>query len=178
MDESAAWIAQAAADHEAAEREREFAGRSEAPVWCHAVAKYKQAVEKGIKAIVAALRECGVRGIPPIGYDHRVQNHLRLLRRLPGGGVGPSIQRKLRELLNAQTRNSIRNLENLAPTAPAPGTPYLRNTEYPFNATGGWTYPAAPNSFSVAEVNEFHALTRRIAYITQNVIRALRRGPT
>ncbi len=31
---------------------------------------------------------------------------------------------------------------------------------------------------AVAEVNEFHALTRRIAYITQNVIRALRRGPT
>ncbi len=178
MDESAAWMAQALADQAAAEREREFAERLKAPAWCHTAAKYQQAVEKAIKAMVAALRECGVRGVPPIGYDHRVQNHLRLLRRLPGGGVGLSIPRRLRDFLDAATRNAIRKLEVLAPRAPAPGDRHPRNTEYPFNAArGGWTYPAAPDSFSVAEVNEFQTLTRRVAYHARNIVSSLRRGP-
>jgi hypothetical protein len=41
MDESAAWIGQAGADRAAAERERGFAERLEAPAWCHTVAKYQ-----------------------------------------------------------------------------------------------------------------------------------------
>ena len=178
MDESAAWIAQAGADRAAAVRERGFAERLEAPVWCHTVAKYQQAVEKSIKAIVAALHECGVRGLPPIGYDHRVQNHLRLLRRLPGGGAGPTIQRKLKDFLDAATRNTIRNLENLAPRRPAPGDPHPRNTEYPFNTAGGaWTYPAASDSFSVAEVKEFQKLMGRVSHYATNIVSALRRAP-
>jgi hypothetical protein len=179
MNESAAWRAQAAADRGAAERERAFAAEgSEPPSWCHAVAKYQQAVEKSIKSIVAALRECGVRGIPPIGYDHQVQNHLRLLRRLPGGGAGRSIQSKLKEFLDAQTRNSIRTLENLAPRRPALGDPHLRNPEYPFNVAGGrWTFPAAPDAFSVAEVKEFQKLMGRVFYYATNIVRALRRYP-
>jgi hypothetical protein len=178
VDESAAWIRQAAADRAAAERERAFAGQSERPSWCHAVAKYQQAIEKYIKSIVAALRECGVRGILPIGYDHRVQNHLRMLRRIPGGGAGRSIQSKLRELLDPQTRQSIWKLENLAPRQPAPGDPHSRNTEYPFNTTqGGWTFPAAPDSFSVAEVGEFQKLLARVSYFATNIVSALRRGP-
>ena len=159
MDESTAWISQAVADQAAAERERAVAGRSKVPVWCHAVAKYQQAVEKSIKAIVVALRECGVRGVHPVGYDHRVQNHLRLLRRLPGGGAGRSIQRKLRDFLDAPTRMDIHRLESLAPRAPTPGDPHPRNTEYPFNdAHGGWTYPAAPDQFSVVEGNAFQGV--------------------
>ena len=178
MDESTAWISQAVADQAAAERERAGAVRSKVPVWCHAVAKYQQAVEKSIKAIVVALRECGVRGVHPVGYDHRVQNHLRLLRRLPGGGAGRSIQRKLRDFLNAPTRRDIHRLESLAPRAPTPGDPHPRNTEYPFNdAHGGWTYPAAPDLFSVEEVNAFQTLTRRVAYNAKNFVSALRRGP-
>jgi hypothetical protein len=178
VDESAAWSKQAAADYAAAERERAFAERSATESWCHAVAKYQQAVEKAIKSIVAALRECGVRGVPATGYDHQVQDHLRLLRRLPGGGAGRSIQSKLKEFLDAQTRDSIRHLENLAPRRPAPGTPHARNTEYPFNAAGGaWTYPAATDSFSVAEVNEFRKLTGRVSYYARNIVSALRRGP-
>ena len=177
MDESAAWIAQAAADRAAAERKRSFAERLKAPAWCHTVAKYQQAVEKSIKAIVAALRECGVRGLHPVGYDHRVQNHLRLLRRLPGGGALPTIQRKLQDFLDAATRNSIGNLENLAPRRPAPGDPHPRNTEYPFNAAGDWTYPAASDSFSLAEVKEFQKLMARVSHYATNIVSALRRGP-
>jgi len=178
MDESAAWIAQAKADFAAAEREGQLAGRLKEPVWCHAIAKYQQAVEKFIKAIVAALRDCGVRGMHPIGHDHRVQNHLRLLRKLPGRGAGPLIQRKLNEFLNAATKNSISKLEKLAQRWPAPGSPYLRNTEYPFNTPRGrWAYPAAPGSFSASEVKEFQSLARRVAHNARNVVSALRRGP-
>jgi hypothetical protein len=178
MDESAAWLAQAGADRTAAERERIFAEQSQTPSWCHTVAKYQQSVEKSIKSIVAALRDCGVRGVPPIGYDHHVQNHLRLLRRLPGGGVGRSIPIKLREFLDAQTRNSIRNLEILAPRRPAVGDPHPRNTEYPFNVAGGaWTYPASPDSFAVSEVKEFQKLVGRVSYYASNIVAALRRGP-
>jgi hypothetical protein len=179
MDESAAWIAQAAADVRAAERDRAFAKGSEPPSWCYTIAKYQQAVEKSIKSIVAALRECGVRGVSPIGYDHHVQNHLRLLRRLPSGGAGRSIQSKLKEFLDPRTRNGIRNLENLAPRKPSPGELHSRNTEYPFNAaSGAWTYPAAPDSFSFAEVSEFKALMVRVYYYATNIVSALRRGPT
>lgn len=178
MDDSAAWSKQAAADQTAAERERASAEQLQPQSWCHTVAKYQQAVEKYIKSIVAALRECGVRGVPPPGYDHRVQDHLRLLRRLPGSGAGPSIQSKLKEFLDAPTRNSIRNLEKLAPRRPPPGDPHARNTEYPFNAAGGaWTYPAAPDSFSVAEVKEFQKLMGRVSHYARNIVSALRRGP-
>jgi hypothetical protein len=178
MDESAAWVAQAAADRAAAEREHAFAKDLESPSWCHAVAKYQQAVEKYIKSIVAGLRECGVRGVPATGYDHLVQNHLRLLRRLPGGGAGRSVQSKLKEFLDVQTRNGIRNLENLAPKRPGPGELHSRNTEYPFNAgDGDWTYPADPDSFSVAEVREFHKLMAHVSYYARNIVSALRRGP-
>ncbi|HVS39495.1 MAG TPA: hypothetical protein VMS17_28315 [Gemmataceae bacterium] len=178
MDESAAWIAQANADYAAAEREYEFAGRRREPVWCHAVAKQQQAVEKSIKAIVAALHECGVRGMHPVGYEHRVQSHLRLLRRLPGGGAGLSIQRKLREFLDAATRAGISRLEALAPRRPAPGDAHPRNTEYPFQAAlGRWTYPAAADSFSATEVKEFRTVMRHVAYNARNIVSALRRGP-
>jgi hypothetical protein len=178
MDESEAWIAQANADYAAAEREREFADSLKEPIWCHAVAKYQQAVEKSIKGVVAAFHECGLRGMHPIGHDHRVQNHLRLLRKLPGGWAGATIQRKLRDFLNAAVKNSIQKLESLIPKWPAPGAPYLRNTEYPFNTPRGrWTYPAAQRTFSAAEVKEFQTLTRRVAYTATNIVAALRRSP-
>jgi hypothetical protein len=178
MDESEAWVAQANADYAAAERERELVGRLKEPVWCHAIAKYQQAVEKFIKAIVAALHDGGVRGVHPIGHDHRVENHVRLLRSLPGGAVGASIQQKLRDLLDAATRKSISTLEDLAPRRPAPGNPYLRNTEYPFNTLRGrWTYPAAQGSFSEEEVKEHRTLVRRVAYTATNIVYALRRSP-
>ena len=84
----------------------------------------------------------------------------------------------MKEFLDAATRNGIQNLENLAPRRPAPGDPHPRNTEYPFTAAGGaWTYPAAPDSFSVAEVQEFQKLMGRVSHYATNIVSALRRGP-
>ena len=62
MDESTAWIYQANADRETAERfiaDEKDAGR------CHAIAKWQQTVEKAVKAIVCALHEAGIVGSGP-----------------------------------------------------------------------------------------------------------------
>ena len=84
MDESLAWLGQALADRAAAERE--YQANAGAQVWCHAIAKYQQTVEKAIKAIVAGLKEAGFWKGPPIGFAHDVQRHLRWLVRLPRAG--------------------------------------------------------------------------------------------
>ncbi len=54
VDESFAWLLQAAADREAAEQ---LAAGQCGKGYCHAIAKWQQTVEKAVKAMVAALRE-------------------------------------------------------------------------------------------------------------------------
>ena len=179
MLEFLAWLTQARSDYSAAGREFQWALQQRPPVLCHAVAKYQQALEKFIKAIMSALREAGVGGVHSAGYDHHVQNHLRILRRIPGGGVGRSIQKHLRDFLDRDTMRGISTLENLAPRRPAPGLPHERNTEYPYNAPGGgWTCPAVPDSFSLVEVQEFEKLLRRIAYYANNIAATLHHLPS
>jgi hypothetical protein len=179
MHEFFAWLTQARSDYVTAEREFQWAAEQRPPVLCHAVAKYQQALEKFIKAIVSALRDAGVVGVHPVGYDHHVQNHLRLLRRIPGGAAGRSIQNHLTKFLNRDTLHGISTLEDFAPRRPAPGAPHERNTEYPYNVPGGdWTCPAVPDSFSLAEVQEFKKLLRRISYYTNNIVATLHHLPS
>jgi hypothetical protein len=178
MHEFFAWLTQARSDYVTAEREFQWAVGQRSPVLCHAVAKYQQALEKFIKAIVSALRDAGVGGVHPVGYGHHVQNHLRLLRRIPGGGAGRSIQNHLTKFLDRDTVRGITVLESFAPRMPAPGASHARNTEYPYNAPGGgWTCPAVPDSFSLSEVREFEQLLRRISYYANKVVATLHHLP-
>lgn len=174
MDESFAWLQQAVADRHAAER---FAGSEEGWARCHALAKCQQAVEKAIKAIVAALRDARILHIE-IGYRHEVARFLNVLIRLPHAAANRAIQRHLQSFLNQNTRDGIRDLDALAPRAPAPGQGLRRNTEYPFHDAGeSWTYPAADKTFTPEEVERFRQLAYRIVDNAARIITAIRRAP-
>jgi hypothetical protein len=178
VDEPLAWLYQARADREAAEREYTSMANAHSRVWCHAVAKYQQAVEKAVKSIVAGLREAGFWHGPPIGFVHEVERHMRWLVRLPRGGDQHSVQRSLVRLFDSNTRAGIRSLQALVPQAPSVAEPLRRNTEYPFqDADGQFTYPAKPEEFSPQEVDQFRALSHRLVESAHQVISALRRRP-
>src|SRR5262245_36992915 len=126
MDESIAWLSQGIADRRAAELL--FADHEEKDR-CHVIAKWQQAVEKTIKAIVAALREAGVINVQ-IGYQHEVARFIRILVNLRGVPGTRHIQNQLRGLLDQQTRAAIIALDALVPRRPPPGQKPRRNTEY------------------------------------------------
>lgn len=174
MDESVAWLNQGIADRAASER---FAADEDRSTRCHALAKCQQAVEKSVKAIVAALRDAGVLHIE-IGFGHAVEPFLRVLVRLPRPGDTKTIRQHLNGLLDEATRAGIRALDALAPRRPPPGGRLRRNTEYPFHAAaGGWTYPADETTFSAQEMNRFRALAYRVVAGAGRIVSAIRRGP-
>jgi hypothetical protein len=177
VDESHAWLQQALADREAAEREQAAAKAASNKVWCHAVAKYQQAVEKAAKAMVAGLAKAKIINAR-IGYKHEVEKWVKVLVRLPARPGSTSIQRHLNRLFDSATRNELRSLESLIPKASPDGRP-RRNTEYPFHdAAGNWTYPAARAVFSVDEIERFRALSYRIADVASRILATLRRDPS
>ena len=177
MDESLAWLHQAVADRLAAEREFIFAAAAATPVWCHAIAKCQQAVEKSVKAIVAALIAARRWRGPPIGFVHEVGRHMGTLVRLPRSSEFPLLRRHLLRLFDPNTRSTIEALECLIPKAPPPGQPLRRNTEYPYHdATGGFTYPAEPSIFSRTEIERFRALSSRLTDSARKIVAMLRRS--
>jgi len=178
VNESLAWLNQALADREAAEREYTRAARSHGKVWSHAVAKYQQTVEKAVKAIVAALREAGFWRGPPIGFVHEVERHMPFLVRLPRTAEQKSVPHHLVRLFDANTRTAVRSLMGLVPHVPPPGDPLPRNTEYPFHdADGTWTYPASPDVFAGEEVDGFRTLSHRLVRSATTILSTLRRRP-
>ena len=56
VDEPTAWLNQASADRDAAER---FVADEGGIGRCHAIAKWQQAVEKNVKALVSVLHDAG-----------------------------------------------------------------------------------------------------------------------
>jgi hypothetical protein len=174
VDEFMAWLRQAQADREAAEL---LADNEVLPSFCHAIAKWQQAVEKAIKAIVACLRDAGILHID-IGYQHGVERFVSVLIRLPHARDNKSIQQQLHGFLDQQTRAGLKALDGLVPHRPAPGLPPQRNTEYPFlEAPGQWTYPAAESIFSEEEAQRFRSLAQRVVDRAGRLIAALRRRP-
>ena len=168
MDEPAAWLNQAVADRQAAER---FVADGRAADRCHAIAKWQQTVEKAVKAMVSCLHDAGVIGVG-IRAKHDVERYVRTLIRLPRATGNQMIQRHLHGLLDQATRAGIRALDGLAPQFPA-----RRNTEYPFEVVPGqWTYPAAENVFSAEEVQRLRALAHRILDGAGRIVSAIRRG--
>jgi hypothetical protein len=169
MDEPTAWICQAGADREAAER---FIADGNGTGRCHAIAKWQQTVEKAIKAIVLGLHEAGILGGGP-RPRHEVGRYVDALVRLPRARDNRAIQNLLMGLLDQHTREEIGALDALAPQVPT-----RRNTEYPFQTESvQWTYPAAEGVFSEQEVKAFRALAYRIFSGAHRVVSALRHRP-
>src|SRR5438132_13308314 len=81
VDEPAAWLHQAMADRQAAER---FVADDQGTGRCHAIAKWQQTLEKSVKALVVALREAGIRG-GGVRARHDVERYVGALIRLPRG---------------------------------------------------------------------------------------------
>lgn len=123
MDEPMAWLYQAMADREAAER---FVAKKGGTGRCHAIAKWQQTVEKAVKALVSALHGAGILGAR-FRPRHEVERYVGILVRLPRGPDNRTIQQLLHGLLDQRTRAGIRALDGLAPQLPP-----RRNTEYPF----------------------------------------------
>ena len=170
MDEPTAWLYQAMADRQAAERlvvDEVGTGR------CHAIAKWQQTVEKAVKAMVSALHNARILGSGVLPR-HEVERYVGTLVRLPRAAGNRTIQQSLHGLLDQQTRAGIRTLDSLAPRLPP-----RRNTEYPFqDAHGRWTYPAAEGVFSQADVQQCRALAHRVLDGAGLIISAIRRRPS
>ena len=169
MDETTAWLYQAMADQQAAER---FVADEVGTGRCHAIAKWQQTVEKAVKALVSALHDAGILGAG-IVRRHEVGRNLARLIRLPRAEANKTIQQRLHGLLDQNTRAGIRALDELAPQ-PLP----RRNTEYPFqDAQSQWSYPAAEDAFSTDEVQRFRELAHRVLDEAGRIVSAIRRRP-
>ena len=111
MDEPTAWLYQAMADRQAAER---FVADEVGTSRCHAIAKWQQTVEKAVKALVSALHDAGILGAGVLPR-HEVERYVRALIRLPRAAGNRTIQQNLHGLLDQNTRAGIRALDGLAP---------------------------------------------------------------
>ena len=172
MDESWAWLSQARADRRAAEL---LLKSDESP--CHGIAMCQQTVEKGVKALVVALREARILNMH-VGYRHEVVRFVEALIRLPRANDRRNLQNHLCGLFNQETRRGIRELDSLAPKRPEPGALHARNTEYPFQLTDQeWTCPAAEAHFDEEEIQRFRGLAHRIVDSAARIISAIRRMP-
>src|SRR5436305_1966150 len=78
-DAPPAWICQARADWQAAER---FGADESGTGRCHAIAKWQQTVEKAVKALVSSLHGAGILGAG-IRPRHEVERYVGTLIRLP-----------------------------------------------------------------------------------------------
>jgi hypothetical protein len=170
VDEPTAWLYQAIADRQAAER---FIADEVGTGRCHAIAKWQQTVEKAVKALVSALHDAGILGAG-VRTRHEVAPYVRMLIRLPRATGNRTIQHLLHGLLDQSTQAGIRALDGLAPQLPP-----RRNTEYPFpDALGQWSYPAAEGVFSPAEVQQFRTLAYRVLDGAERIVSAIRRRPS
>lgn len=147
MKESEAWIVQVKSDFATAEM---LFVETQAHLYCQAIAKYQQVVEKSVKAMVASVKDAGV-PINPVTRSHsliREIQSLKFLRRADNASI-EAIAR-----LFAQYQSAIEDVSRLAPAWPQPGQLFPRNTEYPFEVAGGWSAPAEAGVFTWAEVRE------------------------
>jgi hypothetical protein len=171
------WLIQASADHRTANR---LLDRKEPWLFCQIVSKLQQSVEKSVKGIVASLQEAGVLAVP-IGRRHDVERFFGALVHLPRRVENREIQTLIQGLLNENTRGEIRSLGALAPKWPVPGSPFPRNTEYPYQDPVDrtqWRAPSAEGSFNwERDVQRFLPLAGRILRQSQRIVGAIDRRP-
>src|SRR2546423_97184 len=117
-----ALLRQVASDLAAADRVYDAAS---AGTYCQVIAKFQQAVEKSIKALVAALAYRGHLSMGT-GYSHNPEKLMSALVHLPGSkkdkGV-QTIQQHVDHALSPYRWGEIRALCSLVPTRPDPGQP-------------------------------------------------------
>ncbi len=163
MKQSEAWMMQARSDLKAS---AVVFQRDDPESYCQAIAKSQQAVEKSVKAMVAALKESGVDAVN-ISADHYPQKEifaLLLIKR----AVSQELVGHIHTIFSGHRLGEIRALCLLAPNLPP-----RRNTEYPYpDGIGGWTAPAALGSFRVDEVYRFRALADDLVPLVGRFVQA------
>jgi hypothetical protein len=172
MTETRAWLTQAESDYDCIGRILDVGDRS---TYCHAIAKCQQAVEKSVKALVAAARDHrGARFT--IGWRHEVEQFITGLIRLSRSANSQDIQFVIRSLFDEPTRDGIRRVHELAPRRPPPGGEPALNTEYPYRKGRKWRAPSEVDAFSRSQVDDFRRLAHRVTYGCGRVISAVERS--
>ncbi|GEM_PF-3149467 len=166
-DEASAYMRQARANHALGdylfqyfcekiidERREEF--------WCHVVAQCQQSVEKAMKALICF-------GNLDFPKTHRADQLLFfLLKRSSILHFKDENLKKLSMLFGASEKQIVIQLSELAP----PKDTTKRNTEYPFLVGKAWIAPAAPNVFTLTEIQLFLKHSRRIVYTANQIVSA------
>ena len=172
MKQSEAWVRQAQSDLDAAVFLHQQASKN-ASMYCHAIAKYQQTVEKSVKAMVSAIVDLGIQ-FTTITASHlpsKEVDALLKIKQIDNKSLG-SIAR----ILTNKIRKQIHDLCVLAPKFPEKGQPFPRNTEYPFEQGGTWTAPAASGVFTIEEVQDAKELAWVLHRQAARFVSAVRRG--
>jgi hypothetical protein len=149
------WFLQALSDFECAEILYRNRARL-AP--CHAVAKYQQSVEKGVKALACWVMETYPAIELRIGFEHQVNRLISQIRSLSLKHDTQALV-ALKSFLESHQRSEIEALMSLAPKRPASGARPQRNTEYPFrDANDVWLSPCEPTAFSDNDLDRYRAI--------------------
>jgi hypothetical protein len=170
------WLRQAVSDW----RMSAYTAAPTAPVdACQRVGKHQQAVEKAVKAVLAALRQRGVvRTCTPRGHTINVEiSHiLSAIGRLPSSRKTNDLVQLVQNLFYAHNVASINDLCSLAPKWPAPGALFPRNAEYPFEtAPNTWLAPCDRDVFSHSELNRFAHLAKVVVAGAGKIVSASER---
>lgn len=174
MTERRAWLVQSESDLEIVANLMD----SQNPrTCCHTIAKCQQAVEKGVKSLIAALRDAGILSIE-IGYRHEIARFMTVLIHMPHATQNRSLQARIHRLFDIKTRREIDALDRLAPHRPPPGHHASRNTEYPYQQRAGadWQTPSDSDSFTIEEVTRYRSLAHRLVIECGKLVSLLERS--
>jgi HEPN domain-containing protein len=130
--------------------------------WCHVVAQCQQSVEKAIKALICF-------GNLVFPKTHRADQLLFfLLKRSSVIHFKVENLKRLSTLFGAEEKLAVKLLSDLVPQKDTT----KRNTEYPFFTGKIWIAPADSNVFTLAEIRSFLKHSRRIVFVTSQMISA------
>ncbi len=142
---------------------------------CHAIAKYQQTVEKGVKALAVAVSDSTTTQIT-IQFNHDVESYINVMQRLPLKR-NSNIPQRIRSLFNVQDMSILYNLIAQAPHRPAAGERYARNTEYPFqNTEDAWAAPCDAGVYSEEELRMWGRLTTKMINEVEALVGVLYRS--
>jgi hypothetical protein len=174
------WLRQADSDRIAGQA----LGRGNEWLYCQAVSKYQQAVEKAVKGIVSDLQAGDVRLINisrKHDRSHRALLFTEALLRLPRSRQNREVNNLIFGLLNrVDILSGIRALDALVPTFPAQsGYLHPRNTEYPYQqADSTWRAPADTGSFDrERDVERFRSVAEHVFQGARRILSAIARRP-
>ncbi|MCX7044681.1 MAG: HEPN domain-containing protein [Candidatus Sumerlaeota bacterium] len=174
MSQAWAYLRQVDCDLCAAKR---LLQREEVWTYCQVIAKYQQAVEKALKAIVLSLVERGIVDPCP-RFTHGVSALFSVLEHLSKKKTR-TFYDDLAFLLDESFRIGVMDLCGLAPTNPPPGQPVPPNTEYPFkDDKGSWVAPADKGSFLWNDdIKRFQDIRDRICPKLPDILASIERSP-